>query len=131
MNPDEPKPPLQQRVPPPPAHLSDEGKREWRRMGKELVRLGLLTSVDKAEFAVYCQSWGRWVEAETALRQYGAVIVTPNKMLAQSPYLAIANRAMADMRAACASFGMSPSSRGKVKGEKPEDRDEFGEMFGT
>jgi P27 family predicted phage terminase small subunit len=95
------------------------------------MTLGLFTVLDKAEFAAYCQAWGRWVEAEEALRQYGAVIVTPNKMLAQSPYLSIANRAMADMRSAAASFGMTPSSRGKVKADKPAEKDEFAEMFGA
>lgn len=126
----EPKPTVAERVPSPPAHLSDEAKREWRRMGKELHALGLLTVVDKAEFAVYCQAWGRWVESELSLRQFGPVIITPNKMLAQSPYLAIANRAMAEMRAAAASFGMTPASRGKVKADVPEQKDEFTEMFG-
>ena len=63
----EPAPVVPSRLPPPPKHLSDEAKSEWRRMGRELLRLGLLTTIDRAEFALYCQAWGRWVEAEEAL----------------------------------------------------------------
>jgi P27 family predicted phage terminase small subunit len=127
----EPKPATPWRLPSAPAHLSDEAKREWRRTGRRLMKLGLLTELDIAEFAVYCQSWGRWCEAEENLRRFTAVIMTPNKMLMQSPWLTIANRAMADMSRALSNFGMTPAARTRVASEKPPERDEFSEMFET
>ena len=101
-------------VPPCPRHLSGEAKKEWRRMGKELAVLGLLTTIDRAALALYCQAWGRWVEAEDALRKYGTMVKSPNGFPMQSPYLAMANKAMEQLRALLTEFGMSPSSRTRV-----------------
>jgi len=50
---DEPKPPAA--IPKCPKHLDKEAKKEWRRMVKELEPLGMLTRLDKAVLARYCQ----------------------------------------------------------------------------
>lgn len=47
-----------------PVFLLPEARREWRRLGPELDRLGLMTMADRSSFAAYCQAWARWVEAE-------------------------------------------------------------------
>ncbi len=73
-----------------------------------------LSRIDRAALAAYCQAWGRWVEAEEALRKYGVMIKSPSGFPMQSPYLAIANKAMEQMRAMLTEFGMSPSSRTRV-----------------
>jgi P27 family predicted phage terminase small subunit len=39
-------------------------------------RLNLLTIIDRAALAAYCQAWGRWVEAEDNIQRFGAVIET-------------------------------------------------------
>lgn len=49
-----------------PMWLLPEAKREWRRLGPELDRLGLMTTADRSAFAGYCQAWARWIEAEKA-----------------------------------------------------------------
>ena len=113
LNKDEPKPKeIKPRCPP---HLSDEGKREWRRISKTLHKLGLLTEIDGAQLSLYCQAWGRWVDAEKALKTSGTVVKAPNtEWPMQSPYLAIANKAMEQMQKALSEFGMSPASRARV-----------------
>ena len=108
----EPKP--EPEVPPCPAHLSPEAKKEWKRLSKELHALGLLALVDRGALALYCTAWGRWVEAEQALRQHGVLVKSPNGYPMQSPYLAVANKAMEQMRLLLTEFGMSPSSRTRV-----------------
>src|SRR5687768_10225656 len=72
LNPNEPQPPA--RLPPPPAHLSREAKREWRRAGRFLLDLGLVSDLDRTAFALYCTAYGRWVEAEEAIRSYGVML---------------------------------------------------------
>lgn len=67
--------------------------------------------MDKAALALYCQAWGRWVEAEDYLKKYGVMVKSPNGFPMQSPYQAVANKAMEQMRALLTEFGMSPSSR--------------------
>ncbi len=95
----------------------------------ELLSLGLLTSIDRAALAAYCQAWGRWVEAEEALKKHGVVVRSPNGFPIQSPYLAIANKARDQMRSMLTEFGMSPSSRSRVVAEPtntgPSPYDEF------
>ena len=59
LNPNEPK--LDASVPKCPAWLSKEAKREWKRLVPFLEQAGLLTQVDRAAFAGYCQSYADWV----------------------------------------------------------------------
>lgn len=122
-NPGEPE--INPEIPPMPGHLSDEAMAEWDRMAAPLFDLGLLTSVDMASFAAYCQSYGRWVQAETELKQAGLVSTTTNGNCIQNPLVGIANQAMEHMRKHLANFGMSPADRAKVvankKNEKIED----------
>jgi P27 family predicted phage terminase small subunit len=76
--------------------------------------MGLLCKIDRAALALFCQAWARWVEAEEALKRYGVMVKSPSGFPMQSPYLAVANKAMEQMRALLAEFGMSPSSRTRV-----------------
>ena len=119
-----------------PAHLSEPARAEWKRMGKRLRKLGLLTDIDTAAFAAYCAAWGRWVEAEEALIKHGAVVRAPKTGVPmQNPYLSIANTAIRQIREFLTEFGMSPSSRSRVSGgdpalldpeEEARDREFFG-----
>ena len=129
VNENEPKPSV--RLPRAPEHLSDEAKKEWRRSGRFLVNLGLVSDLDLAAFAAYCTAYGRWVEAETALKTYGVMVKSPNGFPVQSPYLAVANKAMEQMRSLLSEFGMSPASRTRVTAIPPEpEYDEFEALFG-
>lgn len=110
----EPKPKVA--VPQCPSHLSPEAKKEWKRMARDLAELGLMSRIDRAALALYCQAWGRWVEAEESLKKHGVMVKSPNGFPMQSPYLAVANKAMEQMRALLTEFGMSPSSRTRVHG---------------
>ena len=60
--------PLQTAEPPkPPRYLTRLAAAEWRRLAPELHRLGLLTVVDVAPLAAYCQAYARWRAGEEAL----------------------------------------------------------------
>jgi len=41
-----------------PKHLWPEARREWKRMGADLVDAGLVAKIDRAELAIYCQGLG-------------------------------------------------------------------------
>ena len=72
LNVNEPKP--VKKAPRCPSWLEDEAKKEWKRMGKVLEQLGLLTEMDMAAFAGYCQAYARWKEAEEFITQHGTII---------------------------------------------------------
>ena len=90
---------------------------------KLLLDLGLMSDLDRAALAAYCQAWSRWVEAEDALRQYGVVIKSPSGFPMQSPFLSVANKALEQMRGLLIEFGMTPASRTKVHGEPRAEPD--------
>lgn len=50
-------------------HLSDEARAELRRLVETLVSMGVISNVDRAVLAAYCQAYGRWVEAEQKLNE--------------------------------------------------------------
>ncbi len=47
-----------------PQWLEEDAKKEWKRMGKILEQMGILTEMDMTAFAGYCQAYARWKEAE-------------------------------------------------------------------
>ena len=101
-------------LPDPPEHLMPEAKAEWTRLGPEMIRLGLITALDRAEFALYCQHWARWVHAELKLKelQEAALIeCTPSGYRQIGVWLQISNRASEGMHKSAVEFGMTPSAR--------------------
>lgn len=108
----------------PPAFLSDDAKVEWGRMMGALVTLKLISQVDRAAFAAYCQAYGRWAQAERALAAMrerdpaaaGLLVKTTGDNIVQNPLVGVANKAMADMVRYAAEFGMTPSARVRLNG---------------
>jgi P27 family predicted phage terminase small subunit len=118
LNRAEPKPPSTL-TPCPPA-LSADARREWRRVSTVLHGLGLLTAIDRAALAAYCQAWARWLEAERQLTTAGAILTSPNGYPMPSPYLKIARDAVQQMRAFLTEFGMTPASRARLQVTPPD-----------
>lgn len=123
----EPKPKVM--LPKPPAHLTADARREWQRIGKLLLDLGVMTEIDGTALAAYCQAYARWVEAEQMLAKHGTLwkLKTPKggDYFSQSPYLAIANKAIEQMSRMLTEFGMTPSSRSRIHASKPVEADPF------
>ena len=123
VNKDEPKP--TPKAPGRPDWLMPEAKHEWSRVVPELERLGLLTVVDRAALATYCQAWARFVEAEAELTKYGGILGSKNSSYIQvSPYSTISRQNAQIVRAFCGEFGLTPSSRGRMSVGKLDDDEE-------
>jgi P27 family predicted phage terminase small subunit len=103
-----------------PRHLNTIAKAEWRRVMHELANVGLLTVVDRAALAAYCQAWAEWVQAEQELERNGRVLTTDKGYAYPSPWVAIRNNALDAMRKFAVEFGMTPSSRSRVKVQATE-----------
>ena len=72
LNAKEPKP--AKKAPSCPKWLEPEAKKEWRRLAKQMEQIGILTEVDMAAFAGYCQAYARWKEAEEFITQHGSIV---------------------------------------------------------
>lgn len=124
LNPGEPSPP--KKAPRCPSWLEAEAKKEWKRMSKILEQMGVLTEMDMAAFAGYCQAYARWKEAEEFITQHGTMVRTPNGYLQQVPQVSIAQTNLKIMLRFCEQFGLTPSARsrmstdgGKVESDDP------------
>ena len=103
-----------------PSWLSPSAKVEWRRIAGVLHEAGLLTYVDRAALAGYCQAYGRWKDAEEQLETAPLMLETDKGYCYPNPLIGIARGAFEDMSKMAAEFGMTPSARSRLKVEKPE-----------
>lgn len=110
----EPKPGRLSKLPPAPKFLNRVGKKEWRRVGKELSKNGLLTKIDLMAFGGYCVEYQTWVEAVGKINTFGMMIKSKNGFPIQSPYVSIARNSLQAMIKIMTEFGMTPSSRARV-----------------
>jgi P27 family predicted phage terminase small subunit len=112
-----------------PGHLGDEENKKWKATVSELYALGLITTVDVDALAMYCVVFVRWVKAEKMVREKGEIIKTAAGNIIQNPYLSIANRALEQLNKLGAEFGMTPSSRSRVKADLIDPDQELEEML--
>jgi len=114
LNEAEPAPPVPSSTPYVPRWLDPEAKREWRRITKVLIELGLYTELDRAALIMYCQAWALYVKAQKELATTDLVLTGTKGGQYQSPWLGISNRAHGQLRAMLAEFGLSPAQRARV-----------------
>lgn len=98
-----------------PDNLQGVAADKWHKLARELYDAGLLTAIDKDALATYCVVYARWVEAEEQISRTGTVLKTKDGNIIQNPYLSIANRCIDQLSKLEAEFGMTPSSRTRVK----------------
>jgi P27 family predicted phage terminase small subunit len=128
LNGAEPRPEL--KVPTCPAHLSPSAKAEWKRVAQQLHATGVVSEFDRATLAAYCQSYGRWVEAERKLKETPLLIKLPSGYIQQSPWLAIANKQLELLHKYACELGLSPVSRSRVEVRPPVRRSKFDGLLG-
>ena len=108
----EPVPP--EGLPSCPDHLGDVAREEWDRIAGVLHGMGVVTIVDRAALAAYCQCYGRWVEAEDRLRNTPLLLKTPSGYIQQSPWLSVANKQLELRGRYMTELGITPASRSRV-----------------
>jgi P27 family predicted phage terminase small subunit len=119
MNKDEPMPPVS--VPEPPAHLDARARAKFAELAAMLARCGVMTALDADALARYCVIWGRWLDAETEIKRKGPIVKTEAGNVIHSPYLAVANRCHRQLAQLESEFGLTPSSRSRVRSSPPRD----------
>jgi len=124
LNEKEPKP--KKKLPTCPEWLAPEAKIEWENTCTQLGDLGILTEIDRAAFAGYCQAYARWQEAEEFINKHGTIVKTPSGYWQQVPQVSIAQTYLRIMSRFCEQFGLTPSSRSRIIAEsKGADDDDI------
>ncbi|WP_163195579.1 phage terminase small subunit P27 family [Clostridium thermarum] len=127
LNEDEPKP--KKKAPKCPSWLDGEAKKEWRRMSKQLEAMGILTEIDMAAFAGYCQAYARWKEAEEFITKHGTIVKTPSGYWQQVPQVSIAQTYLKIMNRFCEQFGLTPSARSRIVTDNINDEEDPMELI--
>src|SRR5690242_2204620 len=120
INREEPRPPIQ--VPAAPGHLDDRARARFVEMAELLAHRGVMTELDASALARYVVIWCRWIEVETEVKRRGPVVKTEAGNIVQNPYLSIANRCLLQMAQIESEFGMTPSSRSRIRMAEPADQ---------
>jgi P27 family predicted phage terminase small subunit len=85
----------------------------------DLMDMGVLSRIDSAALAAYCECWSRWRDAERNIAKYGSVIRTPQGYPIQAPYIGMATEAIEQTSKFLSEFGMTPASRSRINGTAP------------
>lgn len=117
LNADEPKP--DPAAPDPPPHLAGAALKLWWQLTPELAKLGMLARIDVVALASYCDAWALYLKARRELKKGGAVYISDKGNPIQSPWVGIVNTQSELMRKLGVEFGLTPSSRSRVKAPSP------------
>ena len=130
LNDKEPKP--NKKDPSCPKWLEEEAKKEWKRLAKKMEAMGILTEVDMAAFAGYCQAYARWKEAEEFITQHGTIVKTPSGYWQQVPQVSIAQTYLKVMNRFAEQFGLTPASRSRIVADSTSNAgyDEMEDILG-
>lgn len=100
-----------------PAHLSAEAKREWNRVLPELALAGLISTLDRALLAGYCQCWGLAVSCQEILKKEGLLGVSQHGGQTKHPAVGILRDALIQLRAYASELGMGAVNRARMPGK--------------
>jgi len=115
----------------PPELMDDEAKAKWRELFPELSALGVISSIDRDLFMLYCSAYSNWKRANDALKKTKPVYRTPNGSIQQSPFVSIAQGWMLMMTKLATEMGIPATMRSRIiprAGKAGEDEDT--EFFG-
>jgi P27 family predicted phage terminase small subunit len=139
INHSEPIPPSGK--PEPPEHLDKLAKEEWERMCVILQGMGLLSLADGPALTLYCEFHSKWLRARAAIAEHGMVIksttsvIQKGKIVATKEYLRAnpainieiqMGRLMKDL---LIEFGLTPSSRSRMRSMADRPKDELEEFL--
>jgi P27 family predicted phage terminase small subunit len=113
INHDEPTPCIS--VPAAPSHLDERAKSKFVEAAEMLARHGVMTELDASALARYAVVWCRWIDAEIEVARRGAVVKTAAGNIVQNPFLAVANKCLLQLAQIEPEFGMTPSSRTRIR----------------
>lgn len=124
------EPTLPPRIPACPRWITGEARAEYRRAGKLLADMRVVTEADRATLAAYAVVYGRWSEAERMVAEKGMLVLGVEKKPIQNPFLSVARQSLDQLIRLCAELGLTPSSRSRLQAAPAEtETDLASELF--
>ena len=130
LPPDEPVPPAAELHCPP--ELKGRARKYWNKRAPVLLEAGLLTVVDTPLLAEMCETEAEYWDARDDVRKNGQRLIgytEAGQVHRENPCVKIGSDAQKRLKALRVEFGMSPSSRTRVKAApKPEKKSALEEL---
>lgn len=127
-----------------PSWLDKEGRKEWRRIVSELQALDLMTNVDIASLAIYCDLVSRYISNSKDINERGLIlhverptvnaegetVMTMQEVV--NPSVGQSQKYAQLIKTYLGEFGLSPSARVKLRPpeKKPEEETAAQRMWG-
>ena len=86
----------------------------------QLVKLNLITHLDRGALATYCGAYALWAEAMVQIQKYGTMVKSPTGYPMQSPYLSVANMQAELMMRIASDFGFTIASSSRISAPPPD-----------
>ncbi len=112
----EPRPGALEKAPHPPAHLNRRAAGVWRRIVPELIDMRLIAGIDNASLAAYCSAVATYQEADERLKTEKWTTTTARGGSRPNPLFKIRDDALKLVNKFAAEFGLTPSTRARVRG---------------
>lgn len=103
-------------IPDAPSNLDEGALTEWNLITQELAAKQVITQVDKAILALYCETYSEWIMLGEMLKENPTVIKTyPTGAEYVTLLLGARRSARQELKQYTTELGITPSSRTKVK----------------
>lgn len=105
-----------------PTYIKGEGRREWKRICKELAELRVLSLAERSSLEQYCDAYAKWRDAIKQLAENGAYCFTEKGVVehpagkAHRAYAALCTKILCE-------FGLTPCSRTRLVITEGTDQD--------
>lgn len=133
LNKNEPQPPAG--MPEPPDTLCAIARQEWLEIAPGLAAMGVLTTVDKAVLAAYCQAYADWYRAREGLNEWLDLVAadenghisdvycspTRDGGFKRNALISVHNDAAVLMVRFAAELGLTPSARSRLSLQIADD----------
>ena len=126
-----------------PDHLDGLARGEWERLVALLERMGILTAADGPALMLYCECYSKWLRARTEIVKRGMFleeqkttvskrgsVTTSTGRVTANPGLAIELAMGRVMQSILVEFGLTPSSRCRIRIEAANKQDPLAEFLG-
>ena len=111
----EPHPDALQTAPAAPGHLNRRARAVWRRTIPELTRMRVISNIDSSSLAAYCSAVATYEEADERLKTEPWTTHTARGGSRANPLFKIRDDSLKLVNKFSAEFGLTPSSRARVK----------------
>lgn len=120
----------------PPSWLTSTGKRIFKEKARQLISIGILTSLDIDALAMYSNSYAEAINSITEIEKSGRMATTYNDEgviigFTANPFYKIYNDNLKVINQIGAQFGFSPTTRASLAASMPkkQDTDDFDDFF--